>query len=598
MFNFRSVRDRLTCMFVLLSAVSTLVVGAYFIISQIRSNNAQVTSYREELSRQYDRELKIQTEGIVSAIEGLYKEQQAGRLPEAEAKKLAMDVIRNTRYDDGKGYFSVDERRTGICVVHPIQGAKVEGKDRSQNKDSQGVAYMQEMFKAADAGGGFVNYSFPKPGESADSPKRTYVAYFQPYDWVIDTGSYIDYIEAECKKYDDKMQSQLNSQIIISLILLAIVEVLVVLISMRLAQGFADPIVFVTRRLGQFADGDYRKEPIREDWVARNDEVGGMMHSIGNLGGNMRSLINTITGSADSVAFGSNDLKERTEQSSQASHSVALSITDVAAAANNQLNAVSDATESINRLAETMERVSNSAADTAANTRRAAQAAQNGQQVVSRTVSDMEHLSQAVESSAARIRELGARSDTIGQITDTISSIAEQTNLLALNAAIEAARAGEQGRGFAVVAEEIRKLAAQSEEAASQIAQLIGQIQEDTKHAVSSMNDGTQQLTTTKESVSQTGSEFQDIAQLIESISQQSDRIAQASRSATEDANGCQKSISEIDSMSRSVVAESENVSAATEEQSASMQDMATSCRELANMSENLRQAVSKFKVQ
>ena len=597
MLNFKSVRDRLTFLFVLLSAVSTLVVGIYFIGSQIRGNDEQVETYKTELSQQYDRELRIQTEGLISAVEGLYKEQQAGRLSEADAKKLAMDIIRNTRFDDGKGYFSVDERRTGICVVHPIQGAKVEGKDRSQNKDSQGVMYMQEMFKAADAGGGFVNYSFPKPGESTDSPKRTYVGYFKPYDWVIDTGSYIDYIDAEANKYADEMQSKLNRQIMISLILLAIVEVMVVLISMRLAQGFADPIMFVTRRLGQFADGDYRKEPIREDWVARNDEIGAMMHSIGNLGGSMRSLINTISGSADSVAYGSAALTERTDQSSQASHSVAVSITDVAAAANNQLHAVDDATQSIDRLAETMAKVSDSAAETAADTRQAAQAAQNGQQVVSRTVSDMEQLSQAVESSAARIRELGARSDTIGQITDTISSIAEQTNLLALNAAIEAARAGEQGRGFAVVAEEIRKLAAQSEEAASQIAQLIGQIQEDTKHAVSSMNDGTQQLATTKESVSQTGSEFQDIAQLIESISKQSERIATASRSATNDATGCQDSIKEIDNMSRNVVAESENVSAATEEQSASIQDMATSCRELANMAENLRQAVTKFKV-
>ena len=80
-------------------------------------------------------------------------------------------------------------------------------------------------------------------------------------------------------------------------------------------------------------------------------------------------------------------------------------------------------------------------------------------------------------------------------------------------------------------------------------------------------------------------------------ISKQSERIATASRSATNDATGCQDSIKEIDNMSRNVVAESENVSAATEEQSASIQDMATSCRELANMAENLRQAVTKFKV-
>ena len=592
-----SVRNRLTFMFVLLSAISTLVVGSYFIISQIRGNDAQVENYRSQLAVQYDRELKLQTEGIISAVEGIYKEQQAGRLTEQQAKSLAMEAVRNTRFDDGKGYFSVDERKTGICVVHPIQGAKVEGKDRSQSKDSQGVLYMQEMFKAADAGGGFVNYSFPKPGESTDSPKRTYVGYFKPYDWVIDTGSYIDYIDAEAAKYSDEMQSQLKGQIMISLLLLVVVEALVVFVSVKLAAGFAEPIMFVTRRLSQFASGDYRKEPINPDWVARQDEIGAMMHSIGNLGSSMRSLMNTITGSADRVAKDAAALTDTTEQSSQASHSVAVSITDVATSTNNQLTAVDMASKAINRLAETMGRVSAGAAESAESTRKAAKSASDGRHVVRQTVKDMEQLSKAVENSAACIRELGSRSETIGQITDAISGIAEQTNLLALNAAIEAARAGEQGRGFAVVAEEIRKLAAQSEEAAAQIAKLIGEIQVETKQAVSSMDDGTQQLTTTRESVDRTGVAFSDIAELIENISSQAGHIADASRSASEDAAGCQKSINDIDEMSKNVVSESENVSAATQEQSASIHEMAGSVRELAEMAEELRQAVSKFKV-
>src|SRR5205807_6913761 len=103
--------------------------------------------------------------------------------------------------------------------------------------------------------------------------------------------------------------------------------------------------------------------------------------------------------------------------------------------------------------------------------------------IVEETLSRMRAIADSVGSTAKKMEGLGKSSDQIGRIAGVIDDIADQTNLLALNAAIEAARAGEQGRGFAVVADEVRKLAERTTTATKEIAQMIKNIQDETKSA-------------------------------------------------------------------------------------------------------------------
>ncbi|MCH4887426.1 hypothetical protein EZV73_07580 [Acidaminobacter sp. JC074] len=82
----------------------------------------------------------------------------------------------------------------------------------------------------------------------------------------------------------------------------------------------------------------------------------------------------------------------------------------------------------------------------------------------------------SVRTATETVHALNASIKAITGSLDRIKDIASQSNLLALNASIEAARAGVHGKGFSIVAEEIRNLAEESDQIASDIGDILEKI--------------------------------------------------------------------------------------------------------------------------
>jgi methyl-accepting chemotaxis protein len=204
------------------------------------------------------------------------------------------------------------------------------------------------------------------------------------------------------------------------------------------------------------------------------------------------------------------------------------------------------------------------------------QAAYEGNGSVQDAVVKMGKIQEDTRDLLITIKELGNRSQQIGQVIEVISGIAGQTNLLALNAAIEAARAGEQGRGFAVVAEEVRKLAEQSAESAKQIAEIIGMIQNDMQKANHKMDLGAIEVEEGVKIANQAGGALNRIIELIEQSVESIKQIAEGAKQSSEGTH---------------------QLSSATQQVSSTVQQQAAAAQELARMADELHDMLSGFKL-
>ena len=593
----KTIKMRLILVIVGVSLLTTLLIGGFFIYNMIQTSNEGLVTYQSELRGNVERELRLETESAISVINSYYKKQQAGELTPEQARKQAADRIRDMRYDAGAGYFAIDTYE-GVNVV--LLGRDAEGKSRIDAVDPNGKHFIQEMItNGKKDGGGYTEFMFAKPNTTEPLPKLNYSAVFEPYQWVIETGVWIDYIDAQIAQKAEKQNAELHSGILRVILYMVILEVLLVFFGIYMGKKIGHPIQLMAQRVNTLATGDFRvvSSAEIEALMDRPDEIGQISRAVRELRANVSKLMKTIMESSEYVASASEELTASAEQSASVSGQVADSIIKVAESCGEQLTAVNHAGGQTNELASHMNEFQESITSAHRTVQSASETASTGSKEVGKAVEEMHFIETAVGESAQVIAGLGEESKKIGTIVDTISEIAAQTNLLALNAAIEAARAGEHGRGFAVVADEVRKLAEQSQDAAGRIAELIGAIQRAASQAVAAMETGTEQVKSGTGAVTKAGDTFQQIADMVNQVADASGRMSQTVQELAGGTAQISRAVQTIDEMSRKVSGESETVSAATEEQTSTMNEIANASRSLAEMAQKLQEAAARFQI-
>jgi len=168
--------------------------------------------------REMIRELTSVAWGIMEFYE---KEERSGHLTREEAQKRAVDEIEHLRYgDESKDYFWISDMQPRL-IMHPYSKELI-GVDLSEYEDPNGKRIFMEIKAAvSDGNSGFIDYIWNKKySDEQEVPKLSYVRKFEPWDWVVGTGVYLDDVQAKTARITTRLTRMIYATVVAFTLLL------------------------------------------------------------------------------------------------------------------------------------------------------------------------------------------------------------------------------------------------------------------------------------------------------------------------------------------------------------------------------------------
>jgi methyl-accepting chemotaxis protein len=433
---------------------------------------------------------KQKTRNLVEAAHSIaahfHAENLNGNINQETAQALAINAIKNMRYDETE-YFWINDMRP-YMVMHPYK-PELDGKDLSQSKDPNGTYLFNEMVQTVtESGSGYVNYMWPKAGEDKEKtfPKLSFVKGFAPWNWVIGSGIYIDDIE---KAY--------NAQVKATVFMVLIIMTFISTIAYLIARNIVKPVKALSADMRALAND----EMIDITNTDRKDEIGEMAEAL------LYFKDKTIAAKkleneqkmeqirkeqkqkmlSDAALEFENYAKEATQSVASAAHQLSTMANAMVGSIGNSISLTSEAANMTDETSSNVSGVASAAEEMSASVEEIVSQIHKTNNIITDTVN-------IVNNANTTSNELKEAAGNIQQITSIISDIAEQINLLALNATIEAARAGDAGKGFAVVASEVKNLANQTAQATANVEHQVSTIQNISESVSSVLNNITKSV--------------------------------------------------------------------------------------------------------
>ncbi|WP_342551955.1 methyl-accepting chemotaxis protein [Paenibacillus sp. FSL R7-0652] len=348
----------------------------------------------------------------------------------------------------------------------------------------------------------------------------------------------------------------------------------------------------VNAAVGQLAEGDLtQKLPVKS-----KDEFGVMAVHMNDMMNTLRHTISVISEHALSVGSTSQQLTAGAEDTSKAAEQMALTGLEVANKAEKQVQELQHSSRSMNEISEGIGRIAEAAAEVSHASRSVTERTSSGTDKIQTAMAMVERASSSVQSSMTALEHFQQRSEEIGRITGIITEVSRQTNLLALNASIEASRAGEHGLGFGVVAAEIRNLAEQSRQSASDIAALIQSVQQEVHAIVEHMERGSSEVTHIADVMNESGELFISISSQIADVNGQIEQVSAIAKQISDDSQQVDSSLEQLKTIGHETALHAGEVASASEKQLASMEEITAASASLAHLTQELLELIQQFR--
>ncbi|MBP3888072.1 MAG: methyl-accepting chemotaxis protein [Cellulosilyticum sp.] len=390
-----------------------------------------------------------------------------------------------------------------------------------------------------------------------------------------------------------ELTAVIEQLMIIALLSLIGITIVVAIISILMSRWVGEKINYIMEIFSKVAEGDLTP---RMD-LAFSIEVYNLSDAFNRTMERISIIMKDTAYTSNKVEETSQHFAHITEQTNEAVSEVAAAIGQITVGANNVSQEVIKGNSGMQQMQGHIASISNHIKEVNEITQNTHKISNDGLEIIRDLGRKSTEAKEATQGIQELMEQMTSNAVQINSISDVISGITEQTNLLALNASIEAARAGEAGRGFAVVADEIRKLAEESQSSTEKIKAILNQTQEIVKAANTNIDSTITVIDAENKAVDLTINTFNELLVYIDTLMEKSHTIQGYMDKVSSSGNDLSLQIERISNETQDTTASTEEVNASIEEISSSVEDLVTGINGLKEMSQNLNEIISHFKI-